>query len=156
MTNAVATHRQAIVALMEGLPAAGVIHPEEPFAKTQAAFQAAYLWEDPTGEKQLRGWFVVRVRTRELQPSLGRNVNAHTWKLQGFMALNYPGSGIEWDGVVEQLRTRFRDDPRLGGVAEPPPLGQPSGCQVIGSAPVMFAGVLCHATQLELTTYAYF
>lgn len=151
-----AQHRAAIVDLMATVPGIGIVHPEEPYAKTQQAFQAAYLWDLPGGGQQLRGWYVVRTKTRETSPSNGRTVNVHSWKLQGFMALGDAGSGVEWDSVVEALRAAFRADPTLGGVAQPGPLNQTSGAQVVSSLPVVFAGVLCHSTQLELQTYAFF
>lgn len=156
MTDFVAQHRLAIVALLESVPSAGIVHPEEPFARTNSAFQAAYEWTDPDDHKQLRGWHVTRTATREFSPSLGRTINVHTWKLQGFMALNYPGSGLEWDAVVEQIRAAYRADMTLGGESLPGPLDQPTGMQVMGTAPVMFCGVLCHGTQLQFQTYAIF
>lgn len=156
--STLAIHRNAIQALLASVPGAGIVHLAEPYAKTQAAFQTAYQWTAPDDTKQLRGWFIVRVKTRETAPSAGRTTNSHTWKLQGFMALAGDGvlSALEWDEVVEDIRAAFRNNPTLGGVAQPGPLGQQDGAQVVGSAPVMFAGVLCHATQLELQTHALF
>lgn len=150
-----AQHRLAIVALMESVPGIGVVHPEEPYARTQSAFQAAYMADvDGSGAQQLRGWYVHRVTTRETSPSVGRWVNVHTWRLQGFMALATPGSGLEWDALVEAVREAFRQDLTLGGISQP--LDRTQGVQVVANTPVMFAGVLCHSAQLQLQTTALF
>lgn len=156
MTDFVAVHRNALVSLLESVPGAGIVHAEEPYAKTQAAFQAAYAWDLPGGGTQLRGWFLHRDATRETAPNVGRWMDAHTWRIQGFMALSSPGSGLEFDALIEQIRAAYRADVTLGGASEIGPLGQPAGIQLISSRPVLFAGVLCHAAQLQLQTYAYF
>lgn len=148
-------HRIAIVDMLEAVAGIGIVHPEEPYAKTQAAFQAAYQWEQPDGSKQLRGWFLRRTGTSEVTLGVGRVLNSFNWRIQGFMALQTPGSGIEFDELVESIRKAFRNDETLGGVAQPGPLNKPTGVQVVDSSPVMFAGVLCHGAALQLQTYAY-
>lgn len=148
-------HRMAIVDKLDSVPACGIVHSEEPYARTQAAFQAAYAWEVGDGTTQLRGWFLRRTGTREMTLGVGRVMNAHTWRIQGFMALQTPGSGIEFDELIETIRQAFRLDETLGGVSQPGPLNNPTGVQVIDSGPVIFAGVLCHGAALQMQTYAY-
>lgn len=148
-------HRAAILAKMLTVEQLGRVHDEEPYAREQAAFQALYLWDIGGGQKQLRGWHFRRTATREVTLGVGRVMNAHTWRMQGFMALQTPGSGKAFDDLVEQLRDAFRADETLGGVTVPGPINQPTGLQLLDSTPVMFVGVLCHAATLQLTTYAY-
>lgn len=156
MSSVVHAHRQALVALFSAVPNIGLVHPEEPYAKSQTDFQALYQWVDPVnGKKQIRGWFVHRQRSQEMELGVGRVMNVHTWRLRGFLSLQPPGSGQVFDELIEALRDAFRADPILGGVAQPGPVGQPSGVQVMESLPVVFSGVLCHGAQLELKTWAF-
>ena len=156
MSSILAAHRAALATLLSGVDGAGLVHLEEPYAKTQAAFQALYQWANPaTGEKQVRGWFLHRLRTQEQELGVGRVMNVHTWRVRGFMALLPPASGQAFDELIESMRDAFRADPTLGGVAQPGPVGQPSGVQVVESGPVVFSGVLCHSAQLELKTWSF-
>ena len=150
-----AIHRTAIVALLAAVPSIGVVHDEEPYARTEGAWRSLYLWTAGDGSQQLRGWFLRRVRTRETMTGVGRTVNAHTWQVRGFMALMPPDTGKTFDGLVEAFRQAVRNDPDFGGAIVPGPLDQPTGVQVTDSGPVMFCGVLCHSATLALTTYEY-
>lgn len=155
MTSKLQLHRLAIVGMLEAIPGIGIVHPAEPYAKAQAAFQAAYQWVKPDGNKQLRGWFVRRTGIAEKTVSVGRVLNVFTWRVRGFMALEGPASEIEFDELVETMRSVFRNYETLGGVAQPGPLNNPTGMQLVDSGPVVFTGVLCHAAALQLQTYAY-
>jgi hypothetical protein len=112
--------RTAIVALLGAVPAVGHFHDEEPYGRTQADFQDLYLWDNPdTGKKQLRGWFVRRVRTVERMGGVGRTINLHSWQLRGFMALERPDSGKAFDALIEAMRRAVRTDPTFGGAVQP-------------------------------------
>lgn len=151
-----ANHRTGLVAMLAAVPDIGIVHDEEPFARTQTEFQAKYLWQPVSGPAQLRGWFVRRATTREQELGIGRVHQVFGWDIQGFMALDPDNdSGKTFDDLVEAIRKAYRDDPTLGGVAEIGPLGQVTGVQVPASGPVMFTGVLCHAARLQLQTHAY-
>jgi hypothetical protein len=151
-----ATHLAGLAALLASVPAIGIVHDEEPFARSQAEFQAKYLYEVAPGVQQLRGWYIARDGVREQQLGLGRVMNTHTWRIQGFMALDSDqGSGKAFEGLIEAFRKAFRNDPVLGGAAEMGPVGQPSGVQVSQSGPVMFVGVLCHSARLTVQTHEY-
>lgn len=153
--SAVQTHRTALAALIAGVSGAGVVHAFEPYAKTQAEFQAAYLWTAPGGAQQLRGWHIRRTATRERELGVGRVLNAHTWQVRGFMALDQGGATeLEFDELVEAVRLAYRLNPTLGGAAQLSP-ADGAGIDVTASVPVFFAGVLCHSATLQLTTHAY-
>lgn len=150
----VATHRAAIVAMLLGVAEIGNVHDEEPYARAESAFREFYAWEDATGAQQLRGWFLVRTRTAERALGVGRTMEAHTWRLRGFMSLDSTaGTGKTFDDLVEAVRRAYRDDITLGGVAVPGPLEQLSGWQLADAGPVVLAGALCHGATLTLTTY---
>lgn len=151
----VQTHRAAIAAMLAAVPDVGVVHDHEPYARTEAAFRELYLWDDHTGQPQLRGWFLRRVRTAESSPHVGRVIDAHTWSIRGFMALDDErGSELAFDALIEAIRLAYRTDPTLGGANLAVQLtGQPFGVQLLNSTPVMFVGALCHACELGLTTY---
>ena len=147
--------RVALVDLVSAVDGAGIVHPCEPYAKTNAAFQALYGWDDGEGNTQLRGCFWRVVRIQEQTLSLGRVLNIFTWRLKRFMALNTGGSELEFDDVTESIRAAYRLNETLGDLVQPGPLGETTGFQLVDSTPVMFAGVLCHSATLQLTTYAY-
>lgn len=151
----VATHRAAIVAMIAAVPTVGIVHDEEPWARTEARWGELYKVDTGAG-KVIRGWWVRRIRTRELSPHLGRAINVHTWRIRGFSVLDSDaGTGVAFDDLVEAIRRAFRLDPTLDGAAQPGPVDQPSGIQVNDSGPVWFAGALCHSADLTLATYEY-
>lgn len=155
-TSTLALHRAAVVAKLRSVDSVGVVHPEEPFARQEAAFRALYGWDDGYGTKQLRGWFVRRTNTAERELGLGRVMNTFTWAVRGFMALDSDReSGQVFDELIEAIRKSFRLDPQLSGTVDPGPLGDRTGVQVTDAGPVMFAGVLCHSASLSLQTFAY-
>lgn len=158
----VATHRTAIVAMLNTVTNVGAVHDEERYAREQAKFQTLYLWQPPTvppadpPPKQLRGWFLRRVRTAERTLGVGRVLNVHSWQVRGFMALDSDaGSGKAFDDLIEAIRTAYRTDATLGGAVQPGPLGVAGGMQLTESGPVVFTGVLCHGATLLLDTYEY-
>lgn len=156
-----ASHRAALVALLGTVANIGLVHDEEPYAKSESGFRALYAWQpptpegEPTPETQVRGWFVRRVRTVERELGVSRTHDVHTWQIKGFMALQPPDSGKTFDDLIEALRAAVRADPTLAGTLDPGPLGQPSGMQVADSGPVLLAGVLCHGCTLTLETHDY-
>lgn len=150
----VASQRAAIVALIQGVANIGLVHAEQPFARTEVAFRALYLWADGVGGHQVRGWYVRRVRTAERELSVGRVQNTHTWQIKGFMALADEASALVFEALVEALRKAWRLDPSLAGALAPGPM-EPSGLQLTDNTPVILAGVLCHSATLAATTYEY-
>ena len=48
-----ATHRAAIVALLQSVPDAGQVHDHEPFGRTETDFRSLYAWDDGQGGKQV-------------------------------------------------------------------------------------------------------
>lgn len=152
----VETHRAALAGLVAGVADIGLVHDEEPYARTEAAFRELYSWDAGDGSRQLRGWWIRRVRTAEQALGHGRTLNVHTWTLRGFMALDSAqGTGKAFDALIEAVRKAYRDDVTLGGVAQPGPLDRVSGFQLQDSGPVVLSGVLCHGAALQINTYEY-
>lgn len=152
----VETHRAAIVAKLLTVADIGRVHDLEPWGRTQAEFEAAYLHTLPDGAQQLRGWFVRRVRTTEVESAIGRVVNEHTWQLRHFMSLDSAArTEITFDLLVEAVRKAVRTDLTLGGAVQPPATSRATGLQLTDSTPAMFVGVLCHSATLSLTTAEY-
>lgn len=152
----VESHRAAIVAKLQGVPLVGRVHDLEPWGRTQADFESAYVYTLPDGTQQLRGWFVRRVRTREVESAIGRVVNEHDWQLRLFMSLDSAQrSEITFDTLVEAVRKAVRTDLTLGGAVQPPASSRATGLQLTDSTPAMFVGVLCHAATLAMTTAEY-
>lgn len=153
--SAVQTQRTALAALFAAVADAGVVHDHEPYAKTQGDFRALYVWTAGDGSQQLRGWHLRRTATRERALGLGRTLNAHTWRLTGYMALDDNGATERvFDELVEAMRRAYRLDPVLGGASQLGP-ADGAGIDVTDSKPVVFCGALCHSATLQFTTHAY-
>lgn len=156
--------RAAIVAKIGMVPDVGVVHGFERYSKQERDFAALFMWqpprppEEPQPAKELRGWFVRRLSRREYEKNATTLRVETGWTIRGFMALqDARASELIMDALVEQLCFAFRVDLTLGGLVEniPATEGEPSGLQLVESAPFMFGGVLCHGVQLSLTTVHY-
>ena len=73
--NTLAATRQALLALLRGVPAVGIVHAQERFADSDSGFKAAYQYThaDPAADAfgaapHLRGWYLRRMATRLLEP----------------------------------------------------------------------------------------
>jgi hypothetical protein len=157
--SVLSAHRDAIVALMAAVPAIGQVHDRERYLPDEKNFKAAYLFTLPDATKQLRGWWLRRVRTLERTVSTGTVMNEHTWQWRGYMAFSdADATELTFDDLIEAFRDAFRADPTLGGVCEQNPMeiGQgEDGVQVVDAGPVTFCGVLCHSAVLQLKTWSY-
>ncbi len=146
--------RAAIVAKLRAVPGIGQVHDYERYAKAEKDFRG--LYQDGS---RLLGWHVRRVKARETSPSMSRRHRRVTWQIRGFMSFDdAAASEMAFDGLIESVIDAFRGDENLGGVVdatvEPDGDGL-AGIQLDDAGPVMFAGVLCHAATLSITTINY-
>ena len=148
--------RLAIGLRMASVPDIGIVQPYERYSKAETALAAQYM-RDVGPKKELRGWFIRRVATRELAYLRNQSLVEHDWQIRGFLSFqDAEKSEIVMDSLVEQLRATFLTDLTLGGlVDERRDAGQPIGLQLGETAPYMFAGILCHGVRLDLTTRHY-
>jgi hypothetical protein len=151
--------RNALVAQAQAVDGFGIVHARERYVPDEAKFRQAYLVDDGNGGKQLRGWWLRRVRTTERTVTIRSSMVAHTWQWRGYMAFNDQAeSELLFDDLIEAYRDAFRADPTLGGVCEASPedIGSgEDGVQVIDAGPVTFCGVLCHSAVLQVKTWSY-
>ena len=155
-----AASRSALLALLQAVPAVGVVHPCERYASNEAGFKQAYIYThaDPefdafANEAHIRGWYLRRTSTREINAN-GRVLNEHTWLVRGYLAFK---DAIASELIFDELVERMRDAARLDGSLGLPGLlgssvNEERGIQVTGAGPVLFAGVLCHSAALQLKT----
>lgn len=153
----IAAVRVQIVARLSGIPDIGVVQPYERYAADLVRLKQFY-WS--SAHNQLRGWYVRRIGTAEIGNVLSRTIEVARWRIVGVMALDdAAGSELVFDDLIESVRNAFAQDETVGGTVDqctPPdnPDG-PTCLQLEDSGPVMFAGVLCHACRLGLTTTRY-
>lgn len=147
--------RDACVAKIAAIADIGKVHSYERYAAQQADMKSLYV-ATISGRDQLRGWFVRRTGTNETSDALGRYVVTHTWQIRGYMALE-DGAASEkaFDALIEAIRDAFRSDENLGGLISSTVVEEGAGVQVEESAPVLFAGVLCHSARLKFYTRHY-
>lgn len=140
--------REAIAAKIEGVADAGIVQRHERWAQRQDKFRARY-----EQDSKIKGWFVRRIRRRARVLTYAVNEVQHSWVIRGFRSFNdESASEIEFDRLIENIVEAFRADDTLGGTVITCTTPQAAGLQLNESAPVMFAGVLCHGAELELTT----
>lgn len=153
MSQQTATTRAAIVAALRAVPGIGAVHDHEPYANQNTTLRALYVVQTDDGE-QLRGWYVRRVSFRVVRNGGGLPRVFTTWQIRGFMALaEEAGSELAFDALVDAVRGAFDADPSMGGaVLSTLSADGEVGAQLSASGPVMFAGVLCHAADMTLTT----
>lgn len=145
--------RAAIVAAMNTVPEIGVVQPFERYAHDLAKLKQLYF---SATHQQLRGWYVRRLTTSENGILPPRYLEAVTWRIQGFMALDDAASSeLVMDELIESLRAVFRADRTLGGTVTKTGRLQPNaerGLQLVDSGPVLFGGVLCHGARFTILT----
>jgi hypothetical protein len=149
-----ATIRTAIKNKLLSVGGIGKVYDYERFAVREKDFQD--LYKDVTSGRIL-GWNFYRESTIEEDLNNAEVRRLHSWRMTGFEGLDdADATGKAFDDLVESVATAFRNDPTLtGAVIANKDLNQefgPSGIQVEGIEPVMFAGVLCHRARLRLIT----
>lgn len=149
--------RAAIVACLNTVPSIGVVQRFERNASDMARLKALY-WSAPLN--QLRGWYVRRVATAESGNRQAHTVEQMRWRITGFLAFDDANeSELVFDELIESVRNAFAQDETLGGTvdqcSDPSSADGVTGIQLDDAGPVMFAGVLCHACRLSLTTVRY-
>ncbi|MGK2740540.1 hypothetical protein ACSHT0_06560 [Tepidicaulis sp. LMO-SS28] len=148
MTQDMELIREAIAAKIEGVADAGIVQRHERWAQRQDKFRVRYEQDG-----KIKGWFVRRVRRRSRVLTFKVNEVQNSWVIRGFRSFNdEAASEIEFDRLIESIVEAFRADDTLGGTVITCTTPQASGLQLTESAPVMFAGALCHGAELELTT----
>jgi hypothetical protein len=147
--------RAAIGAIIKAVPEIGVVHPYERYSVQQQKHAQHFMWQPPgRREAEMRGWFIRRIATREIDDTSTRSQIQIDWQIRGFMAIQDAlASEITFDNLIEQIRDAFRADLTLGGLLDVAlPAGAPLGPQLVESVPYMMAGVLCHGARLDWTT----
>lgn len=147
--------RAAIKTRMLTASGIGAVNEYERYAKEQSKLAAEYVSGD-----RLHGWYIRRLKTREAHIDVGRYVIDHDWLMRGFYAIDDADeSEKDFDLEIESIRDVFRTNSVIMTGVETcfshDTDAAEAGVQVLDSGPVMFAGVLCHAARLGLTTRHY-
>ncbi len=143
--------RTAIVAQLQTVTGIGRVHAYQRYAANNKALADCYVQDG-----QLRGWFVRRLSVQEKTGTRNRNVEISRWLLRGYLAVSdEQQSELEFDGVIDGIRAAFRAEQPLAGAAvwtRATDANGQAGIALTESAPVLFAGVLCHAASCSLFT----
>lgn len=137
--------RAAIVARLRSVPGIGQVYDYERYAADQAAFRAVYARAG-----KLLGWHVRRVGRHE---QVDFNLVDTDWEIRGYMAMDdAAASELAFDALLDAIFDAWRADPTLGDKVFWPKDDGAMVPDLADSGPAMFAGVLCHACRLRLTT----
>lgn len=144
--------RAAIIATMTSIADIGHVHSFERYAAQEGDFRTLYLYNLGGGAKQIRGWYVRRVASRQIHSLQGVD-DLHTWRIRGFRAIDdATQSEIAFDAHVEALRERFEAGITLADTVLTTIDENGDGVTLEESEPVLLAGVLCHSARLRLVT----
>lgn len=146
-----ATIRAAIKSKLEGVTGIGQVHDYERYSKNTGDFKTFYL-----DTNKILGWHIRRLSNKQTRPYLGRWVIVNEWRLRGFRSLDDSAATEKtFDDLIEAITTAFKADDTLGGVIDTMVLDNGTGISLLKSQPVMLAGILCHAAELQLFTRHY-
>lgn len=149
------TIRDALVAVMAGIPDMGAVHAWERYDKEAGRLLAHYTVE-VDGKRQVRGWFVRRAKTGTTRQAGKAFFDRHAWEIRGYMGIeDATQSERVFDGLVEALRGALLADLTLGGVVMPPERRDDGPELTLETGPVLFAGVLCHSASLQIVTKSF-
>lgn len=145
--------RAALYATIQGVPNIGVVHAYERVSNDLAKLKELYFSRP---HNQIRGWFIRRVRVREIGLMQTRYLEVTDWQIRGFMAIDdAAATELTMDTLIEALRDQLRTNNTLSGTVLKQGLlqnGAERGLQLEDFGPYMFGGVLCHGARLGLTT----
>ena len=145
--------RAALLATLQAVPNIGVVHAYERVSNDLAKLKQLYFSE---AHSQIRGWFIRRVRVREIGLMQPRYLEVVEWRINGFMAIDDSAeTELTMDTLIEALRDQFRTNNTLSGTVLKQGLLQKDaerGLQLEDFGPYMFGGVLCHGARFALTT----
>ena len=144
--------RAALVALLHAVPGMGNVHEYERFSRDAKKFQALYQQG-----RDIRGFYVRRQSWRETPFSSLRNRVRTRWLIRGFASLvDADKSELAFDRLLDGMAAALRARPVLfdasGHALGHTVTDDGAGLQLEDSGPVMFAGLLCHAATLSLST----
>lgn len=153
----VATHRAALVSLLNSVPDIGRVHEYQRYSREENTFRGLYLFNAPPMQPHLRGWQVSHTGQERRTLGVGRVLKQHFWTLRGYLVLNDGfASELVFDDLCEAIADAYQADPTLGGVNTAEMFGDgPDGVQKRDAGPVLFCGVLCHSAVLQLETWEY-
>lgn len=144
--------RAAIVTLLASVPGIGVVHAYERYAADRTRLRALYTG-GVAGQELLLGWFVRRSAFSVARLTPGRRTVTTTWQITGYMSLaDAAETELYIDALVDAIAAAFEARPTLDGLVIHRREADPAGITLESATPVMFAGVLCHAVQLQLIT----
>ena len=151
MTAAHQPIRDAIAAVIAQVPGAGMVHTRERFANRPSDF-AALFTVAAAQEKKVCGWTIRRVGFEETDGAEGHwTRQTSEWEICFYLSFtDGDASELAFDGIVDAVAARFRNDNTLGGAVKATRRGGQTGLQLVAAGPVMFAGLLCHRARFRL------
>jgi hypothetical protein len=153
MTDAV---QAAIVATLKTITDIGQVFDHEPYHRQAQELTARYLLNG-----RIRGWAVLRDSLVEVPGTLGtlgafQNVERVNWRILGFWEVSEGGqSALEFNAMLDSIRDKFRVFRDLGIAGLTTTTDDRAGIEIIDTGLAQFAGAICHATVLGLTTERY-
>lgn len=144
--------RAAILATLQAVPDVGRAHGFERYAADRTRMRTLYV-ANIGGLQQLRGWFVRRRSFSSTRTGAVRRTVTINWEIVGYMAIGDEAeTELAFDALIDVIAQAFHDNPNLSGAVTTTIFDDGAGVTLVDSAPVMFAGVLCHAATLRLQT----
>jgi len=113
----------------------------------EAGFKSAFL---DTTSGYIRAWTITRTAVVEINEASRRNKVISTWTIRGYHSFQEKGDNLEstFQLLIDNIRGKFRENPSVNSTVE-----TSDPLQVSPIEPRLWGEVLCHYTEMRLTTY---
>jgi len=111
--------------------------------------QATYIssFKDTTNNV-IHGYIITRADFSENREGVRSNLRTTKWIIRGYYSLGNAGATEEtFQGIIENIATKFAADPRLGGTVQ-----SVENFSLDNFDAGMWGNVLCHMAEMSLTT----
>jgi hypothetical protein len=143
--------RDAIIGKLQAIAEIGQVFPYEPYFVQPPDLVKCYTYNG-----RIRGWSVRRVALVETKSAIGISAKTYErvdWMITGYLeTINGGASEATFDGLIDAIRQQVRIDFTFGISGLTSLFNERAGIEIAATGLVMFAGVVCHWAQLELTT----
>lgn len=151
MTTTTQQIANAIKGKLDGIAAIGHVYYGRPYSSNETELRNLFVHNN-----KINAWTIERVSFVESPRNLTSNLTDTTWQINGFYAYDLASnSHIEFNEMVDAIRTAIRDDDDLGGVVSTCIVGDRAGIQGNTIDHAWLANnitMLCHIVELILTT----
>lgn len=143
--------RRVLKTKLTSVAGIGQVHEFEPFI-AQASDLRRWFGSIVGSYQIIHGWTITRGQTMESRLVQTENDRRPRYIFRVYYSVGTQGaSELRFQRILEYVCDAFRDDPELGGLAEPLEYVEPVQVEFVGHRQLV--GVLCHYAELSLIAH---